>query len=125
MALPGERVGENLRDQLQLRHQRVRPVALRLQGVEAQSAEGLPAPQRERQAQNRLDAMQAAEFAVDCGLRRYVPKRRNGNRAAHQHLFLTPGDLLLAHRLRRAQFVAGAVDVGGTDDCRRHKRPLP
>ena len=49
-ALPGQRVGEDLRDQLQPLHQRVRPVALRLQGIEGQGADGRLAPDREREA---------------------------------------------------------------------------
>ena len=60
VAPPGERVGEDLRDQLQPLHERVRPVALRPQGVEAQGANGRLAPHREREAQVRLDAEQAA-----------------------------------------------------------------
>ena len=59
-ALASQRVGEDLRDQLQPLHQRVRPVALRPQGIEAQGADGRRASHREREGQIRLDPEQAA-----------------------------------------------------------------
>ena len=95
-ALPSQRVGEDLRDQLQPLHQRVRPVALRPHGVEGQGADGRLAPHREREGQIRLDAEQAEVLPVDGGLLRQLLERRNRNAAAGQHFLLEPGEVLLA-----------------------------
>ena len=87
VAPPGERVGEDLRDELQPVHDRVRPVALRLQGVEAQRrrrASSPPTSERERQV--RLDAEKAAALPVDGGLRRQVLERGDDDPSAGQHL---------------------------------------
>ena len=53
VAPAGERVAEDLRDELQPLHQRVRPVALGPQGVEGQRADRRLASQREREGQVR------------------------------------------------------------------------
>ena len=48
VALAGERGGEDLCDQLQPLHQRIRPVALRSQAVQPECANGRLVPDRER-----------------------------------------------------------------------------
>ena len=125
MASADERVGEDLRDQLEPLDQRVGPVALRAQGVESQGAYGGLTAHRERDAQGRLDAEPAAGLPVDGGLRGQVLDRGSGDQPAGQHLLDGPGVLLLAHRVGRTQAFLGAVGVGGHDHPGGCGRPLP
>ena len=118
-ALSRQRVGEDLRDQLQPLHQRVRPVALRPQGIEAQGADGRLAPHREREGQIRLDAEEAAGSR---GRRRPPPGDPPAKTTATTRpasiCCRRPGELLLAQRLGRLQILLRGVDVGGRDDIR-------
>ena len=125
VASADERVGEDLRDQLEPLDQRVGPVALRAQGVESQGAYGGLTAHRERDAQGRLDAEPAAGVPIDGGLRGQVLDRGSGDQPAGQHLLDGPGVLLLAHRVGRTQAFLGAVGVGGHDHPGGCGRPLP
>ena len=126
-ALASQRVGEHLRDQLQPLHQRVRPVALRPRGIEAQGAEGRRASHRERDGQIRLDPEQAEVLTVEGGRLREILERRNRNAAAGQHFLLEPGEVLLsAHPPHgRQQILLGAVEVGERQGISDRIRPLP
>ena len=120
-----QRVGEDLRDQLQPLHPHIRPVALRQQRVESQDANGRRTPDRERDAQVRLDAETDGVLPVDGGFRGQLLRRGKANDAAVQHLACYPGVMLLAKRLRRYLTSQGVVDVGGRDHIGGLARPLP
>ena len=131
LSLAGKRVGEDLRDQLQSRHQCVRPVALGVQRVETQDSNGVVHPGREGKRQVRLDADQAAAFPVDGGRCRKRIQRRHGNAAAGQHFPRGPGELCLVQGSGRRHAIAG-VDMGGggdtgtrSDHCHSTARSMP
>ena len=120
-----QRVREHLRDQLQALHELLRPVARRPQGIERQRANVLPDSHRERKTQARLDAMSAPMLGVDGGLRRQLIRRRDGNRAAGEHLLEVPGAQLLPQRVGTGRPLYRPVHVGGRGDAWFCRRPLP
>ena len=124
-APPGERIGEDLRDQLQALHQLGRPAALRPECVAAQDPQGRLARQRERKRQVRLHAHAAAHLAVDAGLRRKIVERCHGDGPAGPNLFEEPGELLLTQGLEGLPVRHGVVEVSGLQQCRGIARPLP
>ena len=120
-----ERVGEDLGDQLQAPHQRVRPVARCLQGVEGESADRGLTAHRERNRQIRKDAEPDRALAVDRPLGRKRLARRQDHGAAGPDLTLHPGETLLADRLAAPGRLRRDIDVGRRDDRRIQRRPLP
>ena len=124
-ARPGQRVREDLRDQLQPLDQGVRPVALRPDRVEGEGAHGGLGPDEERQHQGGLDAEKAGVVPIDGGLSRQVLHRGKGHHAPRQQLPPDPGELLLSQRPCSRQAFQGVVRVGGCEDTRGRARPLP
>ena len=125
MAPADERVGEDLRHQLQALHQGVWPVARLPQGSEAQGANGRPAPHREWEDQGGLDPDLEAGLPVDMALCRQLVRRGDGQHAAGQYVLDRPGVPVLAQRLGRSQALQGPPGVGGCDDARVGVRPPP
>ena len=125
VAPAGERVAEDLRDELQPLHQRVRPVALRPQGVEGQRADRRLASQREREGQVRPEPEAAGALPVDGKLRRHLVHGADHDRTAGHHLGDDPRVLLVVQRLGRWYGALGVVGVRGQDDGRVRARPLP
>ncbi len=124
LALADERVGEDLRHQLQPLHQRVRPVTLRVHRAETQDSNGLIHPQRKGKGQIRLDADEVGAFAVDGGLCRKQIQRGQGHGAPGQQFLRVPGKLCLVQRSGGWYALAG-VDMCGRGDTRSEIRPLP
>ena len=115
VSLAGEGIDEDVRDKLQPLHQRVRPIALLAQRVEAEGAHGPAPPHREGDGQVRLDAEEAAVLPIDGGLRRELLQRGVGHRAARSHLLGVPGELLLTNRLGGLLAFFGVVEMGGDE----------
>ena len=118
-------VGEDLGDQLQAPHQRVRPVARCLHGVEGESADRRLAAHRERDRQIRQDAEPDRALAVDRPLGRKRLARRQDHGAAGPDLTLHPGETLLADRLVAPDLLWREIDMGRRDDRWIQRRPLP
>ena len=95
VALSGERVREDLRHQLQLFHEVVRPDARCPHRIEAENTGGRRAAHRERNPQRGLDVEPLAVRPVDGSLRRKFLDRGKGHGEACLHLLANPGEVLL------------------------------
>jgi hypothetical protein len=101
--LASERIGEDLRNQLQPFNQRLRPAALRFHVIEGESPKNGSAAGRKGNRQCRLDAVVAPDFPIPGSWRRHVGQRSNLNSFSGQYLPLTPREIILGiHRLRHS-----------------------
>ena len=125
VAPAGERVGEDLGDQPQPPHDRVRPVARYRHRVEGEGADRGRAAHRERNRQVRPDAETDGALAIDGPRGRKRLDRRQDHGAPGPQLALDPGEALLADRLADCRHLRGDIDVGRRDDGRIRCRPLP
>ena len=124
-ALAGQRVGEDLRDQLQPIDQRRRPVAMHPKGVEGHGPDGRIVSHREREAQVDLMPLRCAYS----GPRRPASGSSSGARSATTRrariCFTVHGYCSWLVRLRKLHARQGRVRVCGCDDVRGDCRPLP
>ena len=125
VAFSGERVREDLCDQLQLVDELVRPLNRCPHRVEAENTGGRRAAQREWKHQRGLDEEALGVRPVDCSLRRKLLERGEGHRDACLHLLADPGEVLRKYDCgtRRATF--REVDMGEHEEFTLVGRPFP